>query len=86
METKMKALTKLAVASILALSAVAPALAAEEDTLLERNTYLYTADARPIVRHAQHDRANTHRGVEAFASAPAKTTVYTRDFGIGSQS
>jgi hypothetical protein len=73
----MKTLTKLAAASILALSAIAPALAAgEEDTLLERNTYAQN------VQHVAH----AHRATEAFAYAPASTANYsTQDFGIESQ-
>ncbi len=73
----MKTLTKLAAASILAMSAIAPALAAgEEDTLLERNTYAQN------VQHVVH----THRATEAFAYAPASVANYsTQDFGIESQ-
>ena len=74
----MKILTKLAAASILALSAVAPAFAAgEEDTLLERNTYA-----------AQNVQVNVraHRAAEAFAYVPSSLSTYsTQDFGIESQ-
>ena len=74
----MKTLTKLATASILALSAIAPAFAAgEEDTLLERNTY--------VGQHGQHN-VQAHRATEAFAYVPAAVATYsTQDFGIGSQ-
>ena len=74
----MKTLTKLAAASILALTAIAPALAAgEEDTLLERNTY--------AVQNVQHV-ARAHRATEAFAYVPGSVTTYsTQDFGIESQ-
>ena len=74
----MKTLTKLAAASILTLSAIAPALAAgEEDTLLERNTYV----ARTVQHHVR-----AHRATEAFAYVPAATSNYsTQDFGIESQ-
>jgi len=44
----MKTVTKLAVATLLALSALAPALADEQDTLAERSTYLYTPEGQPI--------------------------------------
>jgi hypothetical protein len=74
----MKTLTKLAAASILALSAIAPALAAgEEDTLLERNTY--------AAHNVQHN-VRAHRAAEAFAYVPAAVATYsTQDFGIESQ-
>jgi hypothetical protein len=74
----MKTLTKLATASILALSAIAPAFAAgEEDTLLERNTY--------VAQNVQHN-VQAHRAAAAFAYAPAAVATYsTQDFGIGSQ-
>lgn len=74
----MKTLTKLAAASILTLSVIAPAFAAgEEDTLLERNTY--------AAQNVQHG-VQTHRGAEAFAYAPAGVANYsTQDFGIESQ-
>ena len=74
----MKTLTKFAAASILALSAIAPALAAgEEDTLLERNTY-----AAQTVQH----NVRAHRATEAFAYEPAASANYsTQDFGIESQ-
>jgi len=74
----MKTLTKLAAASILSLSVIAPAFAAgEEDTLLERNTYA-----------AQNVQTNVraHRAAEAFAYVPSSVTTYsTQDFGIESQ-
>jgi hypothetical protein len=75
--TTMKTLTRLAAASILTLSVIAPAFAAgEEDTLLERNTY--TAQVRHNVR--------AHRAAESFAYAPAGVANYsTQDFGIESQ-
>jgi hypothetical protein len=74
----MKTLTKLATASILALSAIAPAFAAgEEDTLLERNTY--------TAQQFQHN-VKAHRAADAFAYAPASNATYsTQDFGIESQ-
>jgi hypothetical protein len=76
----MKTLTKLAAASILALSVIAPAFAGgEEDTLLERNTY--------IAQNVQQN-VRTHRAAEAFAYVPASaanSTYSTQDFGIESQ-
>ena len=65
----MKLVTKLATATLLALSAAAPALAIEPEALTqaERNTYLYTADARPIVQHMQD--VQLPAGAEAFARA-----------------
>ena len=73
----MKLITKLALVSVLALSA-APALAAsqvantdpEAQTLLERNAYLFTPDAREIARGSAQ-QVRTHRAVDAFAAAPA---------------
>ena len=74
----MKSLTKFAVASILALSVTAPALAAEENTLLERNTY--------VAQQNQYHRAQAHRAVDAFAFAPAGAVATdSRDFSIESQ-
>ena len=73
----MKTLTKLAAASILTLSVIAPAFAAgEEDTLLERNVY---------AAQVQHN-VQAHRAADAFAYAPASVSTYsTQDFGIESQ-
>ena len=86
----MNTMSKLAVGAFLALSIAAPAFAAdpEAQTLQERNTYLYTQDARPIAQHGQ--TFGDQRGVDAFAaehygfSAPAAGP--SRDLGIGSQS
>jgi hypothetical protein len=66
----MKLAAKLATAALLALSAAAPALATEPEaqTLAERNTYLYSADARPIAQHMQQQQQRA--GTEAFAQAP----------------
>lgn len=71
----MKIIAKVAIASLLALSAAAPALAfdPEGQTLLERNTYLYTADARPIAAHQENIQAPAHRAVDAMAQAPLAT-------------
>jgi len=77
----MKTVTKLAVATLLALSALTPAFADEQDTLAERNTYLYTPEGQPIARHAQGTLQDTRRvsrrssrGANAFASEPAPAT------------
>jgi hypothetical protein len=81
----MKALTKIAAASILTLSVVAPAFAGgEEGTPLERNTYATQHAAQPV----RHSRVQSHRASDAFAYAPAGGAAYgysTQDFGIGSQ-
>ncbi len=68
----MKTIIKLATATVLALSAAAPAFAfnPEGQTLLERNTY--TADARPIVQHQESVQVRAHRGSDAMAQAPAR--------------
>jgi hypothetical protein len=83
----MKTITKFAAGALLALSVAAPAFAAdpESQTLQERNTFLYTSDARPI---AQHQQAIGDRGVNAFAAAPEHYGFSgpTQDLGIGSQS
>jgi len=76
----MKTITKFATAALLAMSAVAPALATEPEALqlAERNTYLYTADARPIVQRQQSVQVPTHRGIEALAFAPTQG-VYVKN-------
>lgn len=81
----MNLVTKLAVSSLLALSAVAPAVAAEEDTLLERSAYLSTEN-RPVTQHVQASRVRAHRAVDAFALTPANAAAGEIDLGIGSQS
>lgn len=75
----MKTLAKLAAASILSLSVIAPAFATgEEDTLLERNTF--------TAQQVQHNGVKSHTAAEAFAYAPASVATYsTQDFGIESQ-
>ncbi len=71
----MKILTKLVAASVLALSVAAPAFAAEETTLQERNTYISTAPLDAMAYAPIH------------AQSTAKTVVTSvRDFGIRSQS
>jgi hypothetical protein len=65
----MKFVTKLAAASVLALSIAAAAFAAEETTLLERST----------------QSVSTGYDAMAYAPAHAWTAAKTRDLGIGSQ-
>lgn len=67
----MKTIVKLAAATLLALSAAAPAFAfnPEGQTLIERNTYLYTADASPIGRHQENVQVRAYHGSDAMAQA-----------------
>ncbi len=68
----MQIVTNLVAASVLALSVAAPAFAAEETTLLERNTYVSNAAVDAM----------------AYAPIAAPVAAKTRagqDFGIGSQ-
>jgi hypothetical protein len=74
----MKILIKLTAASILALSAIAPAMAAEEDTLLERSGVI--VNAQPV----HQTRVQTHRAVDAYASTGG-VTGNPYDFSIESQ-
>lgn len=64
----MKTIGKLVTATALVLSAAAPAFAfnPEGQTLLERNLYNFTSDARPIVR----DHQDVRRAADAMAQAP----------------
>jgi hypothetical protein len=77
----MKLAAKLATAALLALSAAAPALATEPEalTLAERNTYLYTADARPIAQPMQHQQQRA--GTEAFARAVSPDAGINANYG-----
>lgn len=80
----MKIGNKILFASILALSAVTSAYAAEEDALVERETYM-SANAS-AAQHVAANRVRAHRATEARAYAP--TGVWADeavDFGIGSQ-
>ncbi len=75
---------KILFASILALSAVTSAYAAEEDALVERETYMSTNAS--IEQHIGLKRDRAHRAIEARAYAPAGVSVDEAvDFGIGSQ-
>ena len=77
----MKLAAKLATAALLALSAAAPALATEPEaqTLAERNTYLYTADARPIGQHMQDTQQRA--GTDAFAMAVSPDAGINTNYG-----
>jgi hypothetical protein len=75
--------TKSLFASILTLSAVTSAYA-EEDTLVERETYM-SANAS-AAQHVAVNHVRAHRATEARAYAPAGVWVGEAvDFGIGSQ-
>jgi hypothetical protein len=71
-----KTLTKITVAAVLAIAASAPAFASEGQGQEERNAYLYTADARPIVAHVQLAHADIARGTDAQASVPLPQPAY----------
>lgn len=74
----MKTIVKLAAASLLALSAIAPALAAEESTLLERSGAV--VNSKPV----HHANVRSHRAIDAYASTNnANSNPY--DFGIKDQ-
>jgi len=71
-------------ASIFALSTISPAFAAEEDTLLERETSMSTVSA--VEQHVVSKHVRAHRATEARAYAPAGTPADEAiDFSIGSQ-
>ena len=76
--------TKILFASVLALSAVTSAYAAEEDTLVERGAYM-SANAS-FQQHVVVKRDRAHRATEARAYAPGGVWADEAvDFGIGSQ-
>ncbi len=81
----MKIVTKLAVASVLALSVAAPAFAAEETTLLERNTDTLSTSADALAYAPARTSVAGKAYARAHAPAAAKS-ITVRDFGIGSQS
>jgi len=75
---------KILMASILALSAATSAYAAEEDALVERETYM-SAAALPA-QYVAGNRVRAHRATEARAYVPAGVPADEAvDFGIGSQ-
>jgi hypothetical protein len=74
---------KILFASILALSAVTSAYAAEEDALIERETHMAANASAP--QHIAVNRVRAHRGTEARAYVPAVSFDEAVDFGIGSQ-
>jgi hypothetical protein len=75
---------KILFASILALSSVTSAYAAEEDALVERGSYM-SANAS-VGQPSAGKRVRAHRATEARAYVPAGVSVDEGvDFGIGSQ-
>lgn len=80
----MKSFAKFIFASTFALSALAPAFAAEEDLLLERNGKISSTES--IVQSAAAKHVRAHRATDARAYVPADASVGEGvDFGIGSQ-
>jgi len=78
----MKTLTKLAVATVLALSAAAPAFAGDQDTLAQRDAYAAARQHQQAAeRHMQRAR-HTVSGADAYAAEPAPAPY---DFSILSQ-
>lgn len=71
--------SKLIIGSALVLSLVPSALANEENTLRERNTYLFSAgaDARPIT-HPQGRRLGGYRAIDAMGYAAAEVSPGNR--------
>ena len=81
----MKIGNKILFASIMALSAVTSAYAAEEDALIERESYM-SAAAQPQ-QHVAANRVRAHRATDARAYVPAGVPADEAvEFGIGSQS
>lgn len=79
----MKLVAKILVASAFALSAIVPAFAAEEDTLMERGGGMSAGNAyaQQMVKHAHSRHVTSHR-----AYVPVSTpTGDVIDFSIGSQ-
>ena len=75
---------KILFASLLALTAVSSAYAAEEDALVERGTYM-SANAS-VEPHVAVKRDRAHRAIDARAYSPAGAwSDEVVDFGIGSQ-
>lgn len=73
-------------ASAIALSAIAPSFAEENDLLVERE--MHTATVRSVEHNAMGTRVHSRRGMDAgaYAPAPAAPAGGAPDFGIGSQS
>jgi len=79
-----KLFAKILVASVFALSAVVPAIAAEEDTLMERGNVMSAGNAHAeqvAAKHA-HKRHPADSRAYAPASMPADEGI---DLSIGSQ-
>jgi len=88
----MKTITKIAAATVLAVTAATSAFAADADPaslqLQERNTYVYANGPASNPAHAQF-APSAYRGTESFAQAPFQVqgpNYNVRDFGAGSQS
>lgn len=80
----MKIGTKIIFVSALALAAVSSAYAAEDDMLIERETYM-SAHA-PFEQHVAVKRVRAQQAVDTRAYASAGVSVgEVVDFGIGSQ-
>jgi hypothetical protein len=78
-----KVVTRFVFASILGLSAVTPAFAAEEDTLLER---AHVSTMAPFAEAVVGKPVNTRRAIDVRAYVPASAPAgEMSDFGIGSQ-
>jgi len=77
-----KTVSKIIFASVLALSAVAPAFAYEGDSTQAPNTQISTKSSRAQQVMGSHVR--THRGIDANAYEPVSTPAGV-DLGIGSQ-
>jgi hypothetical protein len=79
-----KVATRIVFASAFVLSALAPAFAAEEDMLIERNIHVSTVGS--VAQPVTADRIRTDRAGEARAYVPRSPSVYEiYDFGIASQ-
>ncbi len=75
----MKTITKFAAAALFAISAAAPALAADPTELQfnERNTFINSASA-------QQAQVRTQRATDAFAQAPVSAPdVYVKNQNVG---
>lgn len=87
----MTIVSRIVLACALALPAFGSALAAEEDTLIERSAQApgqvlnYVQGMRPVAQLSAADRVRARRAGDAQAYAPFATGYETNDFGAGSQ-
>ena len=91
----MTIVSRIVLACVLALPAFGSALAAEEDTLIERSMQAsgqvpgqvlnYVQGMRPAAQSSAADRVRAHRAGDAQAYAPFGAGYETNDFGAGSQ-